>query len=106
MSDPDLLLEMRDLKIHFFTDEGVVKAVDGVSYSMQRGKTLCIVGESGSGKSVAARAMLKLVHHPGKIVGGNILYHKPGGETIDIAALNPRGPQIREVRWKEIAMIF
>ena len=55
---PEPLLEVTDLKIHFFTDEGVVKAVDGVSYTIQRGKTLCVVGESGSGKSVAARAIL------------------------------------------------
>src|SRR5689334_7876963 len=110
MPDSTPLLEMRDLKLHFFTDEGVVKAVDGVSYSVERGKTLCVVGESGSGKSVAARAMLQIVHRPGKIVGGNILYHKPlmngGTETVDIAALDPRGAQIRGVRWKEIAMIF
>jgi oligopeptide/dipeptide ABC transporter ATP-binding protein len=110
MPNPNTLLEMHDLKLHFFTDEGVVKAVDGVSFSIQRGKTLCIVGESGSGKSVAARAALQIVHHPGKIVGGSILYHKPlpngGVETIDIATLNPRGPKIRGIRGKEIAMIF
>ncbi|CAG0992018.1 partial Oligopeptide transport ATP-binding protein OppF, partial [Anaerolineae bacterium] len=58
----DLLLEVRDLKLHFFADEGVVKALDGISYTIQRGKTLCVVGESGSGKSVAARAILQIVH--------------------------------------------
>ena len=82
----DLLLEMRDLKLHFFTDEGVVKAVDGVSYTIRRGKTLCVVGESGCGKSVAARAILQIVHRPGKIIDGKILYHKPlpdGGTRTD-----------------------
>jgi oligopeptide/dipeptide ABC transporter ATP-binding protein len=106
----DLLLEIRDLKLHFFTDEGAVKAVDGVSYDIPRGKTLCVVGESGSGKSVAARAILQIVHQPGQIVGGRILYHKPladgGKDTIDITALNPRGEEIRKIRGKEIAMIF
>jgi oligopeptide/dipeptide ABC transporter ATP-binding protein len=106
----DLLLEMRDLKLHFFTGEGVVKAVDGVSYAISRGKTMCVVGESGSGKSVAARAILRIVHRPGKIVGGNILYHKPlsdgGKETINITALNPHGAKIRSIRGEQIAMIF
>ncbi|CAG0967565.1 partial Dipeptide transport ATP-binding protein DppD, partial [Anaerolineae bacterium] len=100
-STSNLLLELRDLKLHFFTNEGVVKAVDGVSYSIQRGKTLCVVGESGSGKSVAARAILGIVHRPGKIVGGSIRYHKQleNGQTeaIEITALNPRGDKIRSI---------
>jgi oligopeptide/dipeptide ABC transporter ATP-binding protein len=108
---PDnLLLELNDLKIHFFTGEGVVKAVDGVSLAIQRGKTLCVVGESGSGKSVAARAILQIVHTPGKIVGGNIAYYRPlpsgGSEPIDITALDPRGVPIRRIRGNEISMIF
>jgi ABC-type dipeptide/oligopeptide/nickel transport system ATPase component len=106
----NLLLEMRDLKLHSFTGEGVVKAVDGVSYEIAQGKTLCVIGESGSGKSVAARAILRIVHRPGKIVGGNILYHRPlasgGTEAIDITALNPRGANIRSIRGEQIAMIF
>jgi oligopeptide/dipeptide ABC transporter ATP-binding protein len=106
----NLLLEIRDLKLHFFTDEGVVKAVDNVSYSIKRGKTLCVVGESGSGKSVAARAILNIVHRPGKIVEGEILYHKPlpdeKRQTIDILKLDPRGAKIRSIRGNEIAMIF
>jgi oligopeptide/dipeptide ABC transporter ATP-binding protein len=109
-SPSNLLLDMRDLKLHFFTDEGVVKAVDGVSYSIRRGKTLCVVGESGCGKSVAARAILQIVHRPGRIVGGTIVYHRPlpdgGTESIDITALNPRGAKIRSIRGKEISMIF
>ncbi len=108
--DSRLLLELRDLKLHFFTGEGVVKAVDGVSFTMRRGKTLCVVGESGSGKSVAARAILQIVHTPGKIVGGTILYHRPlpsgGSETVDITALDPHGAPIRRIRGNEISMIF
>ncbi|MCA9887235.1 MAG: ATP-binding cassette domain-containing protein, partial [Anaerolineae bacterium] len=66
----DILLEVKDLKIHFFTDEGVVKAVNGVDLTIERGKTLCLVGESGCGKSVTSRSFLKIIHSPGKIVGG------------------------------------
>ncbi|MFN8375113.1 MAG: ABC transporter ATP-binding protein [Anaerolineae bacterium] len=106
----NLLLEMQDLKLHFFTDEGVVKAVDGVSYAIRRGKTLCVVGESGSGKSVAARAILGIVHRPGKVVGGKVIYHKPlpngQTETIDITALDQRGAKIRSIRGNDISMIF
>ncbi|MBZ0281484.1 MAG: ABC transporter ATP-binding protein [Anaerolineae bacterium] len=104
------LLDIQDLKVHFFTDEGIVKAVDGVTMSIQRGKTFCVVGESGSGKSVAARAILQIVHQPGKVVGGKILYHKPQPtgsiQTVDITALDPRGRDIRRIRGNDIAMIF
>jgi oligopeptide/dipeptide ABC transporter ATP-binding protein len=107
---PDLLLEMRDLKVQFFTGEGVVKAVDGASYAIRRGKTLCVVGESGCGKSVAARAILNIVHRPGKIIDGHILYHRPqpdgGSQTVDITTMHPRGAAIRSIRGNEIAMIF
>ena len=106
----DALLEVNDLKVHFTTGEGVVKAVDGVTYNIARGKTLCVVGESGSGKSVAARAILGIVHHPGKVAGGTITYHKPaetgGREAIEITALKPNGAAIRSIRGGEIAMIF
>jgi oligopeptide/dipeptide ABC transporter ATP-binding protein len=108
MSDP--LLEVKDLKIHFFTDEGVVKAVDGVDLAIERGKTLCLVGESGCGKSVTSRAFLKIIHPPGQIVAGQMLYHKTneagGRQTIDIAQLDAKGTAIRSIRGKEISMIF
>lgn len=104
------LLEIHDLKVHFFTDEGVVRAVDGVELSIQSGKTLCLVGESGSGKSVTARAILQIVRRPGKIVSGNILYHQPQPDgttkTIDIATLRPTGADVRRIRGNEISMIF
>jgi peptide/nickel transport system ATP-binding protein len=103
----DLLLEVVGLRTQFATMEGLVHAVDGVSFSIPRGKTLCIVGESGSGKSVTARSILQLVDPPGRIVGGQIRYHRPGdAEPIDLAALHPRGKAIRAIRGKEIAMIF
>ena len=107
---PKTLVEVRDLRIHFFTDEGVVRAVDGTDLTVEHGQTLALVGESGCGKSVACRSLLHIVHSPGKIVSGEILYHWGMGnghhETIDIAQLNPRGRRIRDIRGKEISMIF
>lgn len=104
------ILEVKDLHIHFFTKDGVVKAVDGVDLTVERGKTLCLVGESGCGKSVTGRAFLKIIRSPGKIVQGQMLYHRPlpsgGKETIDIAQLDAKGSEIRAIRGKEIAMIF
>lgn len=104
------LLEVRDLHINFFTQSGVVKAVDGVDLVIERGKTLCLVGESGCGKSVTSRAFLKIIHSPGKIVKGELLYHQPmpDGTTqiTDIAKLDAKGKPIRKIRGKEIAMIF
>ncbi len=104
------LLEIQNLKVHFFTDEGIVRAVDGVEFSIQSGKTLCVVGESGSGKSVTARAILQIVRRPGKIVAGSMLYHQPRPDgttkTVDIAALKSTGVDIRRLRGNDISMIF
>ena len=100
------VLTVRDLVTHFPVRGGVVKAVDGVSFTVHRGKTLCIVGESGSGKSVTARSILKIVDAPGRIVSGQILLDRPNGKAIDLAQLNPYGRDIRRIRGKEIAMIF
>ncbi len=100
------LLEVNDLAVHFFTDEGVVRAVDGIDFTMTRGRTLCLVGESGCGKSVASRTFLNIVRSPGRIVRGEINYRANGSGSIDIAKLNPRGEDIRRIRGREIAMIF
>jgi oligopeptide/dipeptide ABC transporter ATP-binding protein len=108
MAEP--LLEVKDLRIHFFTDEGVVKAVDGVDMTIERGKTLCLVGESGCGKSVTSRAFLKIIRSPGKLVGGQMLYrHRQADGTTqvtDIAQMDEKGRDIRKIRGKEISMIF
>jgi peptide/nickel transport system ATP-binding protein len=103
---PATVLEVRDLVTHFPTRAGVVKAVDGVSFTLRRGQTLCVVGESGSGKSVTARSILQIVDAPGRIVGGSMVLHRPDGSTLDLAKLHPRSRAIREVRGREIAMIF
>ena len=102
----DPLLEIKGLKTHFFTDEGVVKAVDGADFAIARGKTVCVVGESGCGKSITARSILQIVDRPGRIVAGGILLHREGGEVVDVAALPPTGKAIRAVRGEAIAMIF
>jgi oligopeptide/dipeptide ABC transporter ATP-binding protein len=111
MAARDLLLEVKGLKSHFFTDEGVVRAVDGVDFTLERGKTLCLVGESGCGKSVTAFSILQLVGKPGRIVEGEILYYRrsdPRGPTeiIDLASLAPQGREMRAIRGQEIGMIF
>ena len=109
MTDNEALIEIQGLQTHFFTDEGIVKAVDGVDLTIRRGKTLCLVGESGCGKSVTAFSILQLVSSPGRIVAGSVLYHRQTGgltETLDLAQLHPRGSEIRRIRGKDIAMIF
>ena len=94
------LLVIKDLVIEFRTPEGVVQAVNGISYSVAPGEIVAIVGESGSGKSVGARAILGLIPSPpGKIVSGSIAF-----DDIDLLGLNDKS--IRDVRGKEIAMVF
>ena len=106
MSGADFLLEVKDLATHFPVRSGAIKAVDGVSFTLKRGATVCIVGESGSGKSVTARSILQIVDQPGRIVSGSVILSRPNGSRTDLAALNPRGAEIRAVRGREIAMIF
>ena len=101
-----LLLQVRDLSTHFPIRTGTIKAVDGVSFDVERGRTLCVVGESGSGKSVTARSILQIVDEPGRIVAGSMVLHRPDGSSVDLAKLNSRGKEIRAVRGAEIAMIF
>jgi peptide/nickel transport system ATP-binding protein len=94
------LLEVKGLKTHFFTDEGVVRAVDGVDFHIDKGETLGIVGESGCGKSVTALSIMRLIPQPpGRIVEGEIRYN--GRNLLDLTPA-----QIRKIRGKEISMIF
>jgi oligopeptide/dipeptide ABC transporter ATP-binding protein len=101
----DVLLDVKDLHVNFFLTEGVIRAVNGVSFQIERGKTLGIVGESGCGKSVTARAILNMVRPPGRIISGEINYYGSVG-TTNLAALDPNGSNIRKIRWGEISMIF
>ena len=93
------LLRVQDLVTEFRTDDGIVHAVDGVSFSIPQGQTLGLVGESGCGKSVTALSIMGLIENPGTIAGGQILF-----EGKDLVGLSP--DEIRHVRGKEIAMIF
>ena len=101
------ILSVRDLKTHFFTREGVIRAVDGVGFDLAPGQVLGIVGESGCGKSVTALSILGIVDHPGRIVEGRILLRPtPGGPPVDLARLDPKGRRIRSIRGGDIALIF
>ncbi|MBV7331056.1 ABC transporter ATP-binding protein [Chloroflexi bacterium TSY] len=104
MSDQDLVLEIKNLRTYFPLEEGMLKAVDGVSLSILRNRTLGIVGESGCGKSVTAQSILRIVPPPGEITG-EILLHK-NGQVIDLVSLSPSGAAIRDVRGRDISMIF
>lgn len=106
MVEAKVLLEVKDLQTQFHTDEGVLRAVDGASFSLKRGGTLAIVGESGCGKSVTAYSLLRLVNKPGRIVGGQVLLHPPGEPTIDVLALPEGSPDLYRVRGGLAAMIF
>lgn len=98
MSDKPLL-QVKDLKTYFFTASGTAKAVDGVTFSLDSGKTLGIVGESGSGKSVTSNSIMRLLPKNGKIVGGEILF-----EDKDLAKV--KISEMLEIRGKDISMIF
>ena len=93
------VLEVRNLKTYFFTDEGIVKAVDDVSFRVPKGKTLGLVGESGCGKSVTAMSITRLISPPGRIAGGEILLN-----GRDLIQLSDR--EMRQVRGAQISMIF
>ncbi|AFI00582.1 ABC transporter ATP-binding protein [Helicobacter pylori] len=95
-----MILEVKNLKTYFFTDKGVNKAVDGVSFGLKKSQTLCIVGESGSGKSITSLSILGLIEKPGQIVGGNIQFL---GQ--DLLQLKEKQMQ-KEIRGKKIGMIF
>jgi len=93
------LLEVKDLKVSFFTPAGEVKSVDGISYSMGYNEVMGIVGESGSGKSVEAYAIMGLLQNPGKVIGGSIKF-----EGEDVLAFTPE--QMRQFRGNRVSMIF
>jgi len=93
------LLEIKNLKTYFYSDAGVNKAVNDISFEIPKGKTVCIVGESGSGKSITSLSIMRLIDHPGKIVGGEVIF-----EGTDLLKLSDK--QMRKVRGRDISMIF
>ena len=95
----DVTLDVRNLRTHFFTRAGVVRAVDDVSFTVRRGKVLGLVGESGSGKTVTGFSIIGLIDPPGRIAGGSIFY-----QGADLAKLTER--EMRDLRGNRIAMIF
>jgi oligopeptide/dipeptide ABC transporter ATP-binding protein len=101
------LLDVRNLKTVFRLDEGVLTAVDDVSFTVASGRTLGVVGESGCGKSVTARAILGILDARGEVAAGEIIYRPPGAaEPLDLARLDPNGEAMRAVRGDEIALVF
>ncbi|MBI4672050.1 MAG: ABC transporter ATP-binding protein [Chloroflexi bacterium] len=98
------LLSVHNLQVQFFMDEGIVQAVDGVSFDVFPRQVFGIVGESGCGKSVTMKAILQILEPPGRIVKGEILLNR-NGSTIDLAKLNPNGKEMRDIRGAQIALI-
>jgi oligopeptide/dipeptide ABC transporter ATP-binding protein len=113
MINTEPLLSVRDLKAYFHLDEGIVKAVDGVTFEVRPSEVLGIVGESGCGKSVTMKAILRILEPPGKIESGDILWNRPVSgqngslvkETINLTQLDPHGKEMRAIRGAEIALI-
>ncbi len=93
------LLEVKDLATYFFTPEGVVKAVDGITYDLEEGETLALVGESGCGKSVSALSLMRLIQNPGRNVAGQVLF-----DGHDLLTLDDN--DMRRIRGKDMSMIF
>ncbi len=103
----DTLLEVKDLKVSFKTDEGIIIAVDGVTFSVEPGQTLGIVGESGSGKTVSVKAIMQLLPRTAIVgEGSSIQWYSKNGDTIEITRLKKAGREMRRIRGGEIGMIF
>ncbi len=101
---PEPILEVRDLTVHFYTYAGIVRAIEKVSFDVYKGETFALVGETGCGKSVTSRALTQLIESPGRIVSGQVIYHRDDGSTVDLLKLDEE--EIRDIRGKEIAYIF
>ena len=113
MSEP--LLKVENLKTQFFTEEGTVRAVDGISFEVNEGELVGLVGESGAGKSVATSSIMRLVEDPGEIVGGTVTYkgkklidfeEGPDGELRQSSEMLSNEQMRKQIRGKEIAIIF
>jgi len=109
-TDRKPLLSVKDLKVYFNTDEGVVKAVDGVSFDIEAGKTLGVVGESGCGKSTLGRSILQIIDRPGQIEAGEITFRSEDEDgnayEVDVVSQSPNSRTMRAVRGQDVALIF
>ena len=106
MKESTDILRIENLQTEFKVGKRIVHAVNGVSYTLGRGRTLGVVGESGCGKSVTAHSVLQLLPKAGRIAGGKVEYIRADGTTVRLDQLKPTGKQMRAIRGKEIAMIF
>lgn len=104
MADP--LLQVEALRTYLDLAEGTLRAVDGVSFTLEAGQTLALVGESGSGKTMVALSILRLLPERARLVGGQILFSPDGGPAVDLARLPPDGRAMRAIRGARIGMIF
>lgn len=95
----DNIVEFNNLKTYFYTEAGIIKAVNDVSFNIRKGEVICVVGESGCGKSVTAMSLMRLIDNPGKIVSGEILF-----DDVDILKLSEE--EVRKIRGNDISMIF
>jgi peptide/nickel transport system ATP-binding protein len=103
----DNVVDVQDLHVHFFTQLGVVRALNGVSFSVPRGKVLGVVGESGCGKSITGLSIMQLVPRPGRMISGHImLQHTPTEKPVDVLQYERQSPEMREIRGKNVGMIF
>ena len=99
------VLSVKELRTSFHLREGVLNAVDGIDFEIERGEVVGIVGESGCGKSITVRSILRMIRKPGES-SGSVVFHPEVGESVDLMQLSPRGAEIREIRGKKINMIF
>ncbi len=104
----DELIRVNDLKVEFDLPEGVLTAVNGISFRVPRGSTVALVGESGSGNSVVAQSIMGILPKSARVAGGEIVFHDPDtpGAAVDIAALDPDGAEMRAIRGGRISIIF
>jgi oligopeptide/dipeptide ABC transporter ATP-binding protein len=100
------VIRVENLRTYFDLDEGVLKAVDNVSFSVSRQGTLGIIGESGCGKSVTAQSILQIVPPPGRIAGGDMWFQPTKHDRVNLADLSPRSERMRRIRGRHISMIF
>ena len=105
MASEDVILSVRDLCTEFSLRQGLLRAVDHISFDLKRGEVIGLVGESGCGKSIAVKSILRLIRKPGKSTG-NVYFHAHDRQSVDLISLKPMGSEIRDIRGKYINMIF